>query len=280
MLPFKNILIPLYTYDHTIMAVERAFELYSPEHTVIHLVGSSLKPNYDWNKLWTKFTDAIEFKQQNRQLNSSIGLHEMEKLTSDIRASHPRSQVIIEWLTDMPTDQYLLHYIRRHTIDLILMVKSKNHYPLPFFATIPAPVLTITPGCLNHPIRSILLPIQSFVPEVRIQASLEFAKKFNAQIHLVTILDSNELNTKENVDAFYLTYKLLTEYGHSPHYKILQGKDSIALLLRYADQVKADIVMVTPEKKRSFFGLLNTQVTDLLHPLSALQVLTLKPRVK
>lgn len=279
MLPFKNIFIPVYTYDHTVMAVERALELYSPEHTVIHLVGSSIRPNYDWNRLWTKLTDTIEFRQ-NRQLNSSIGSDEMEKLASDIRASHPQTQVITEWITDMAADQYLSQYIRRHNIDLILIVKSKNHYPLPFFATIPVPVLTITPGCLNHPIRSILLPIQSFVPELRIQASLEFAKKFNAQIYLVTILDSNELNTKENVDAFYLTYKLLTEYGHSPHYKILQGKDSISLILRYADQVKADILMVTPEKKRSFFGLLNTQVTDLLHPLSALQVLTLKPRVK
>jgi len=135
-------------------------------------------------------------------------------------------------------------------------------------------------GCLTHPIRPILLSVGSFVSEIQVQASLAFARKFNTQIYLVTILDSDEIHSRQNADAFYLTYKRLTEYGHTPHYKILQGKQDIGVILRYADQVKADLLLVAPEKKKNLFGWMNKSVTDLLHPLSTLQVLMLRPQIK
>ena len=59
--------------------------------------------------------------------------------------------------------------------------------------------------------------------------------------------------------------------------KILQGRDSAELLLHYAGKIKADLVLVTSEKKSSFPFFTQHSFTDLLHPLSALQVLMLKP---
>ena len=259
--PCKNILIPVHTPEHALIAVERAFELYPFADTTLYLSGTGCVQR-KWSLLkWRKTVTAVP---DHAMIN---------KLAAKIRSVYPGSRVLVETPADeQPDEPYYWQLITRHNIDLVLLVKGETENMLPSYASFPVPVLVITPGCLNHPIRSILLPVHGFVPETQVHASLMFAKKFNAQIYLVTILGSDEIHSKQHVDAFYLTYKLLMEYGHTPYYKILQGSHDTEMILRYADQVKADLLLTSLERKRS--------VTDLLHPLSALQVLMLKPHIK
>jgi len=65
-----------------------------------------------------------------------------------------------------------------------------------------------------------------------------------------------------------------------PQYKILQGADSDAALLRYADQIKADMILLNPNKKKRIPGIMRQKMTDMLNPISALHILTLKPYLK
>jgi hypothetical protein len=283
MLPFKNILIPVDQAEHACMSVEKAFELCALTTTTIHLV-SAVQTGSNWNRsgiianLWNQLANVSAARQATER--------QLSVLSKKIKALYPSSIVKKALIGNHPFSTHLSQYIHQQAIDLVIFVKDHSHHSWSYTSqkllmTLakdePTPILTITPGSLNHAIKSILLPVHDSVPDRRIRAALEFAKQYNAQVHLVTLLDSNDSVAKARVDAFYLTYKMLAECGHSPHYKILQGRDSAELLLHYAGKIKADLVLVTPEKKSSFPFFPQHSFTDLLHPLSALQVLMLKP---
>jgi K+-sensing histidine kinase KdpD len=142
-------------------------------------------------------------------------------------------------------------------------------------------MLTVTQGCLNHPVKLILLPVSTSVPERKIQIAIEFARKNNGHIHLVTWLKGDdEMSSKTRIDAFYKTYKILKECGYPPQYKILSGFDSREVLLQYAYRVNADLILLSSENESFITGLIKKTITNLLQPLSALHVMMLHPNIQ
>lgn len=287
MVPFKNILIPVDSVYNSQIALEKAMELGDALETTIHLV-SVIRFDTLWQRLF--YTEAIVKQQRYFAKRKLIAEKKIDTLKDKIKLLSPNIVVKSAIMIETVTTENLIKYTQQNGVDLVISTNQKASKGFSLFRKDVGEelarkgnvaVLTVTKGCLNHPIKSILLPVTSFVPERKIQMALAFAKKFNAHIHLVTLLDNNnDVTAKIRIDAFYLTYKILTEYGHSPQYKILQGSDNDAALLHYADQIKADMILVNPDKKKRLPGFIQSKITDMLNPLSALHVLTLKPYLK
>lgn len=287
MVPFKNILIPVDSTYNSQIALEKAIELGDALETTIHLV-SVIRFDTLWQRLF--YTEAIVKQQRYFAKHKQLSEKKIDTLKDKIKLLSPQTVIRSAVMIETASTENLIKYTQQNEIDLVISTNQKASKGFSLFRKDVGEelarkgnvaVLTVTKGCLNHPIKSILLPITSFVPERKIQMALSFAKKFNAHIHLVTLLDNNsDVTSKIRIDAFYLTYKILTEYGHSPQYKILQGSDNDAALLHYADQIKADMILVNPEKKNRIPGFIRGKITDMLTPLSALHVLTLKPYLK
>lgn len=286
MIPYKNILIPIDSLHQAQVAAEKALELSDPIHTCIHLVSV-----IQFQSFWQRFfyTNALVQKQRYFTKKNTLAERKIEAIKTKIAAISPQTIVKTSIIIETAMSDQLIKYTMQHDIDLVVnthkssgsgWVWFKKDWSEELARKASVAVLTVTKGCLNHPIKSILLPVKSFVPERKIQVALAYAKKFNAHIHLVTLLDNNDSTAKIKVDAFYLTYKILSEYGHPPQYKILQGADSDAALLRYADQIKADMILVNPNKKKRIPGIMRQKMTDMLNPISALHILTLKPYLK
>lgn len=287
MIPYKNILIPIDSLHQAQVAAEKALELSDPGETCIHIV-SVIRFQSFFQRIF--YTEAFIKKQQYFTKRNALAEKKIEAIKNKIAEASPQTVVkaciIVE--TAISSDQ-LIRYTLEHDIDLVVNTHKSVRTGINWFRKdwseelarkASVAVLTVTKGCLNHPIKSILLPVKSYVPERKIQVALAYAKRYNAHIHLVTLLDNNDTNAKIRVDAFYLTYKILSEYGHPPQYKILQGADSDAALLRYADQIKADMILVNPDKKQRIPGIMRQKITDMLSPISALHILTLKPHLK
>lgn len=286
MIPYKNILIPVDSLHQAQIAIEKALELSEPSETAIHLVNVIRFDSW-WQRLL--YTEAIVKQQRYFNKRKAIAEQKIELVKNKILQLSPSTIVKTSIMIETAITDNLVKYTQNHEIDLVINTSRSSGSGFNWFKKewseelarkASVAVLTVTKGCLNHPIKSILLPVKSFVPERKIQAALAYAKRFNAHIHLVTLLDNNDSNAKIRVDAFYLTYKILSEYGHAPQYKILQGADSDAALLRYADQIKADMILINPEKKNRIPRIMKQQLTDMLNPLSALHILTLKPYLK
>lgn len=283
---FKHILIPVDSLYNAQIAAEKALELSDTTQTTLHFVAVIRFGSF-WQKLF--HSDIIAQKQPLLRKRKLLAWKKMEALQNRIAAISPHTAIESSIVTETAISENLLRYALQHEIDLVITTNQKQRTRFSFSrkdigedlarkANIA--VLTVTKGCLNHPIKSIVLPVTSFVPERKIDMALTFAKKFNAHIHLVTMLDHNDVNTKIRIDAFYLTYKILSELGHSPQYKILHGNDSAMALVRYANQVKADMILINPEKKKILPGFFQGKITDMIQPLSALHILTLKPYLR
>ncbi len=283
---FKNILIPIDSLYNAQIAAEKALELSDSAQTTLYLV-SIIRFDSFWKKLF--YTGIVSKRQPHLKKKKSLARKKIETLQSRIAAISPQTTIETAVITETAISDNLLKYAQQHEIDLVIATSQKHQSGFSFFRKDIAEdlarkaslaVLTVTKGCLKHPIKTIVLPVTSFVPERKIHMALAFSKKFNAHIHLVTMLDNNDTNTKSRIDAFYLTYKILSELGHSPQYKILHGSNSDMALVRYANQVKADMILVNPEKKKILPGFFQRKITDMTQPFSALHILTLKPYLR
>lgn len=285
-LPFKNILVQIESTNQAYIAVEKALELSDPSESCIHLVSII---RFDSVLQGFVYTKVLARQQGYFTKRKQLAEKKMEAIKNKILALSPQTVVRSSVMIETVTNDNLLKYTLNHQIDLVINTNKQNNAGFGLFKRniyqelakkANVAVLTVTKECLNKPIKSILLPVRSFVPERKIQVALAFAKKYNAHIHLVTLLNNDETDSKIKVDAFYLTYKILSEYGYAPQYKILQGADNDVTLLRYADQIKADLILVNPEKKNPLSGFMQHKMSDMLSPFSALHVLTLKPYLK
>ncbi|NCT92900.1 MAG: universal stress protein [Chitinophagaceae bacterium] len=284
---FKNILIPVESVPQTQLALDKALELCDTAETTLHLVAV-LRNESVWERLFNNeliTPDNLRFRKRRKQAERRL-----ETLRGRLLTQVPDAVVTTTVILYSPLTDHITSFIRRHQIDLAIVGRQRSRKRwLDWLGGHPndditdkgnVPVLSVTPGCLKHSIKSILLPVHSFVPERKIEMALSFARKFHAHIHLVTVIDSNNTESKIKVDAFYLTYKILAECGHSPQYKILQGEDSHDTLMRYADQIKVDLILLNPEKKSVWPLRMSTERSHPVNPLSGLHILTLKSYMK
>ncbi|TDO27969.1 universal stress protein [Sediminibacterium goheungense] len=286
MATFKNILIPVDSLYNAQIAAEKALELADSADTTLFLVATIRFDSLSQKLLYT----SIPFQKKTYlERKEAFILKKLEALKERIHRISSLTKTETMIITETTISDNLLLYAQDKNIDLVIATKEKYRQGFSFFRKDIAEdlarkanlaVLTVTKGCLNHPIKTIVLPVTSFVPERKIEMALAFARQFNAHIHLITMLDNNDISTKIRIDAFYLTYKILAESGHSPQYKILHGSDSDSALVRYANQVKADMILVNPEKKKILPVFFHGKITDMIQPFSALHILTLKPYLR
>ncbi len=277
MLPLKNILIPVNFFNQSSTALEKALELYEPSYTTIHLVH--VLPN----KVKQVF---LRWLAPKAATNKKQALHKLAEMQQHVKKETSENAVITMMINKGHTITSFADYIRTHKIDLVIACSEADGGIISLLTRLntaaltkesDCPVLVITPGCLNHPIKTILINVGSFIPEKKIEVALEFARRYRAHIYLVTILNNMDTNKKTYGDAFYKTYKILKDYGHEPDYKILTGNDSTEALLRHAQMVKADMILLNPLKQHSSSFFINKSFAGLVNPLSALHVLMVNP---
>jgi hypothetical protein len=77
-------------------------------------------------------------------------------------------------------------------------------------------------------------------------------------------------------EVFIDTYRSLSQELHYPvTYKVSVGNNIAKNILKYAQKIDADIVMVNPFDETSLSSLLGTHITDMADP--KLSVLTASP---
>ena len=78
------------------------------------------------------------------------------------------------------------------------------------------PVLTVMGRIIDTKIKIIVVPVGSFIPNRKIELVIEFAKKYRAEIHLVTM--QNKINIKEtNGNSFLETYRIIKNRSHKSY---------------------------------------------------------------
>jgi len=135
-------------------------------------------------------------------------------------------------------------------------------------------VLAVRPGSLHTKIRSIVIPVRSFIPMQKLKLLVHLAWKKNTKIYLVSMLnESSGFDDSPAVHTLIETYRLLKGEGNCQIvHKIVSGKNIAKTALLFAQSVDADVLLVNLEESRlSSFG--KHDISDLLKSNSKLQVL-------
>ncbi|MDE3144709.1 MAG: hypothetical protein KGL19_11180 [Bacteroidota bacterium] len=282
---FKNILLPVNKGMDVSVAVKKALELKDEKARVcIHFLMYEHK-NYLHN-----FFNYFNRKRATSSNNYNKLFEEsFYRLKKEIAEQCENCVAVIDIIPQKNITKGFIKYINENGIDLFLFCQRRVKHRLGFTKKInfdriarqsSTSVLSITPGCLNHSVKSIILPVGSFIPEKKIQIAIAFAQKYNGLIHLITMLDNaDENHSKMKVDIFYKTYKILQECGYTPQYKILSKYESHEILLRYAENVNADLILLNPVKKNFLPTISVNAIVDFISPHSHLQVLMTKPNI-
>jgi hypothetical protein len=278
---FRNILIPVDFSINTEVAVKKCLEIIEPEKSVIHLFHVEKKlPN--WPVSAGRF-----FRQfaKNPPDHTSVTKNFNEWKTF-IKKTAPFIEVTTESKKAANIEKAVIRKASQSNPDIVIVGKNSHHTTFPFLNTISPgriaketgfPVLMVKPGSLESKVKSIVMPVGLSVPKRKIELLVALRKKFRISIHLVTFLQKNPGTNEYAAFALLDTYKSLQELAHCPlGHEVLRGDNIAKSTLKYAQQIKADMLLVDPEKETKLTSFSGKHISDVLLPDSRLQILTVQ----
>ncbi len=268
------------------MAIRKAIDLIDRQGSVVVLVHI-LKPLFSLNifssagfivspasEILSRSEMMAKFRQYERTIKS---------VSENIRV-----EIIITEVG--PVQRNIIQIARYLTPDLIIISKTSNGHLLPISNKVaPAriakksgcPVLTIKQGSSIHAIRNIVLPVNKTIPDRKLAMAVMMAKKFNAQIHLVTFPSKSKPGneTEHALIESFLTIKesipLMLKHG------ALKGRSLAKATLSYAELINADMILANAGTESSIsFLSVKRHLSDLLLRTSPIQIMDIEPRMQ
>jgi nucleotide-binding universal stress UspA family protein len=269
-----NILIPVDFSLNTELAVKKAVELAGSDETVIHLLhvippGKKTRPQF---RQWVAERDLSQWKYT-------------------IQQSGPHIHVRTHILKGTSVQQTIIDCIGMVHPNLIIIGKQKGHRrwllsdgvsPDIIAKRSNCPVLTVKPGSIDNRPRLIVLPIQGFLPERKLEWAVLLARRFKAQVHLLAV--GEEAGPKDGMlsQTFLKAYHHLREKLHHPvEYSADTRHNPAKAALSYAELVMADMILVNPQTESGVSGFTGFRhISDLLTRDSKIEVLDVQPYKK
>jgi len=279
---FNNILVPVDFSDNTNVAIEKALWLANPGQAILHLlhiVSITAEPS---GSFMHGFAFISTVRPQYQVRSAQARLQDMKVV---IQQAHKGITVITHVVQGDAIQKGIIKYAGKLLPDLVVIGKTKNHSWLPFLKIVNAsaisklshcPVLTVKPGAVPNTLKSVVIPVGSFVPRRKIDLLTALTRNHRPLVHLVALEKDTGFSSRPAI--FLETYKLLTEHLHYPvHYSIINGDNTGKAILKYARSAMADIVMVDPYEESSINQISGMQINDLIIPTSKITVLTAEP---
>ncbi|MBS1666974.1 MAG: universal stress protein [Bacteroidetes bacterium] len=265
---FRNILLPVDFTSNTHIAIKRAIDLAEPDESVIHLLHISkanAKEATADSRDWARLKDFKRFLENSiRGVKILIEIYKCDSIEKGIvqKAMEKKPELII---------------IARNKGRRFLVL-TKRISPARIAKLSHVPVLTIKPGSDDRKIRSIVVPFRSVIPKDKLNVLVPLVWKRKTTVFLVAM--QNELKDFELGDTsvshtLIETYRLLKEDVNCQIvHKLISGSNFAKSMLRFAESVGADVLLVNPDEIRvSALGKLD--ISDMLEKNSKMQLLTI-----
>ena len=278
---FKNILIPVDFSANTEVAVKQATELACTNGSTIHLLHV-IKPQMIWSII--PVSNQFMFPL-NENYSAKKAMNKLQQWKDAIEESFSYCKVKT-YVAEGIVCGKIQDAAKEIKPQLIVIAKNRDHKYFSLFNSICAnglakstgyPVLTIRGRIIDTKIKIIVVPVGSFIPNRKIELVIEFAKRYRAAIHLVTIPNKISIEEK-NGNSFLETYRILKTVLSSPiEHHILKGSNLPKAILEYAECIRADLMLVNPGTETKISNLSGKHINDALATSSKLKVLSIEP---
>ena len=278
---FKSILIPVDFSVNTEIAVRQAIELACSDGSTIHLLHV-IRPKI----FFGMFPLANQFKpglNENYQVKKGMSKLQEWKYVIEESLSHCEVKTYVsegrvpDKIQDAAKEIKPQLIIIGKTINDKYFSLTKSVCPNGLAKSSGCPVLTVAKKTGDTKIKIIVVPVGSFIPARKIEWVIEFAKKYRAAIHLVTIPNKIGFEkTKKN--SFLETYRILKTGLTSPvEHHVLKGNNLPKAILEYAECIGADLIFVNPGSETKISNLRGQHINDALTTSSKLKILSIEP---
>ncbi len=268
---FNNILLPVDLSWKTETAVAKAIELAGSHESVIHIMHVA-DPK---TKMGSFFREDKKTK--------------LDMCKQTIEHAVPGSLVNTYLIRGKPIEKMIIQVAKAAQPQLIILGRHANRSWFPFKKSISpsniakethSAVLTIQPGAFLHKIRSIVLPIRSFIPTRKVEMLFPLVNNKGTTIYLVSVMNEEaaDMDYSSASHALIETYRLLKEEANCQIvHKLIRGNNLARTLLQFAESVNADILLLNPDESRIWSMTGPRDFSDLLKRQSSLQVMAIDP---
>ena len=141
------------------------------------------------------------------------------------------------------------------------------------------PVITIKGKDHHNGCKHIVLPLDlTEATREKVSKAIEFAKFFNSTIHIISVrLHKEKRHEKKMIAYANQVQKFIKEKGVPCFSKTLEGKDIAQLVLDYAHEIKADLLMIMSQKEFNLKNIFSGTTAQRIVERSEVPVLTIRP---
>ena len=105
-------------------------------------------------------------------------------------------------------------------------------------------MLCVYPDSNSNRLKKIVLPIGKFIPKRKIRLAYELAKKFAANVHLISLNRNGHRLSSENTKVLMASYQYLKDITNIPiECRTVLGNNLAQATVQYAENIGADLIL-------------------------------------
>lgn len=141
------------------------------------------------------------------------------------------------------------------------------------------PVITIKGKDHHNGCKHIVLPLDlTEATREKVSKAIEFAKFFNSTIHVISVrLHKDKRHAKKMLSYANQVQKFIKEKGVACTTKTLEGENIAKLVIDYAHDIKADLLMIMSQREFNLKNIFVGTTAQRIVELSEVPVLTIRP---
>lgn len=234
---FKDILVPVDFSANTETAVQKGIEIATAMMTRIHLlhIGGNESAGVNDTSL-------------------SIAL---DKIKNQIKGCPVETHIV----SQKKVEPAIITFATLHRPDIIVIGKTNHHCLFPYRNTVISsniveetgcPVLTVSSGSLQRKIKTIVMPVSECFPAKKIDVLETLSKNISLDVHLLSVLSNNQApDNFTNSAVLQIMRSVRNRLQCRIQHTIIHSQNKAIATLGYADEVNADILLVSPEAESS-----------------------------
>lgn len=275
---FNTILIPTDFTVNTEVAIQKGIELCEGPNPSIHLLHvPQITPESPFG--YYRYLTSYPFNDTEESIRAANEkLYQWRYLIEQAR----HDVATFGWIPyNVPISKAIEQKARRINADLIIIGKNSQHSLLPWLNTvIPShiakqtniSVLTVKPGSLSSPLRTVVVPIGTMFPEKKVEIINSLGNKYFIHIRLLILVRKGDDTSKLQTSLINIYRRLKNRSLDNISYDMLQTTNKGWDILNYCRKVDADLLIVHPESETRI-GWFNKHISDELPTNSKTQIL-------
>jgi nucleotide-binding universal stress UspA family protein len=256
---FKRILILADFSQASFHAAEEAAMIATKFNSELHILHISSTSKLSWlSGAGDYFSHLAKRDNEKNQRNNSllkklkIELEKRFELTIKCHETEGKlCETVKKYVGDLQIDLVVLGAKRENWFkELLFESRAKD-----IIRSVNSEVLCVYPESNSSRLKKIVLPVGKHIPKRKIKLAYELAKKFAANVHLISLTRNGRSLSSENTKTLMASYQYLKDITNIPiECKTVFGNNLAQATIQYAESIGADLILVNAGSESFFKG--------------------------